>query len=73
LDEPKIEQFVFDGALEQHSDLLNALAGKLGGDLLNGMTLYKVKTEELNFAGTQYTPKEMTATDDGLQLTFSPK
>ncbi|MFV1921489.1 MAG: DUF1439 domain-containing protein [Methylotenera sp.] len=73
MDEPKIEQFVFDGASDQYNDLLNALAGKLGGDLLNGMTLYKVKPEELNFAGTQYTPKEMTVTDDGLQLTFSPK
>lgn len=73
LDEPKIEQFVFDGALEQHSDLLNALASKLGGDLLNGMTLYKVKPAELKVGGTQYTPKEMTVTDQGLQLTFSPK
>ncbi len=73
LDEPKVEQFVFDGAGDQYNDLLNALAGKLGGDLLNGMTLYKVKPEELTFGGTQYTPKEMTVTDDGLQLTFSPK
>lgn len=73
LDEPKIEQFAFDGASDQNNDLLNALAGKLGGDLLNGMTLYKVKPEELKFGGTQYTPKEMTVTDDGLQLTFSPK
>lgn len=72
LDEPKIEQFAFDGASDQYNDLLNALAGKLGGDLLNGMTLYKVKPEELKFGGTQYRPKEMTVTDDGLQLTFSP-
>lgn len=73
LDEPKVEQFKFDGASDQYNDLLNALADKVGGDLLNGLTLYKVKPEALTVGGTRYTPKEMIVTDDGLQLTFTPQ
>ncbi|HSR02270.1 MAG TPA: DUF1439 domain-containing protein [Methylophilaceae bacterium] len=73
LDEPKVEQFIFDGAGDEYNELINALASKLGGDLLNGFKLYQVKPEELKFGGTQYRPKQMTVTDDGLQLTFSPQ
>ncbi|MGQ0442648.1 MAG: DUF1439 domain-containing protein [Methylophilaceae bacterium] len=72
LDEPKIEQFNLDGASGQYNELLNALAKAVGGDLLNGLTLYTVKPEDLNIRGTQYNPKNMQITDKGLQLTLSP-
>lgn len=73
LDEPKVEQFNFDGASEKYNDLLNALAKTVGGDILNGMTLYKVEPEDLTIGSTQYSPKEMVVTDKGLQLTLTPQ
>lgn len=72
LDEPKIEQFNMDGAGGKYNELLNALAKSVGGEMLNGITLYQVKPEDLKYGGTTYTPKDMQVTDKGLQLTLSP-
>lgn len=73
LDEPKIENLSFDGTDDKFNQVLNALAAEIGGDLLNGLTLYTVKPEDLQFAGTQYNPKDMVVTNQGLQLTLSPQ
>jgi PBP1b-binding outer membrane lipoprotein LpoB len=73
LDEPKIENINFDGANGKFNDLFNALAKTVGGEMLTGLTLYSVKPEDLKFGGTQYSPKDMVVTDDGLQLTLTPQ
>jgi hypothetical protein len=73
LDEPTIEQFNLGGASEKYNDLLNALAKTVGGEMLNGLALYKVKPEDLRVGNTQYKPKDMVVTDKGLQLTLSPQ
>ena len=73
LDDPKIEQFNLDGAGGKYNDLLSALAKTVGGEMLNGLTLYTVKPEDLKYGGTQYSPKDMLVTDDGLQLTLTPQ
>jgi uncharacterized protein DUF1439 len=73
LDEPTIEQFNLGGASEKYNDLLNALAKTVGGEMLNGLALYKVKPEDLKVGNTQYKPKDMVVTDKGLQLTLSPQ
>ena len=72
LDEPKVENFNIAGAGGKYNDLLNAMAKTLGGEMLNGLTLYTVKPEDLKFGGTSYSPKDMVVTDNGLQLTLSP-
>ena len=72
LDEPKVESFNVDGAGGKYNDLLNAFAKTVGGEMLNGLTLYTVKPEDLKYGGTQYSPKDMQVTDKGLQLTLSP-
>ena len=59
LDDPKIEQFNLDGAGGKYNDLLNALAKTVGGDMLNGLMLYIVKSEDLKYGSTQYNPKDM--------------
>jgi hypothetical protein len=71
LDAPKVEQINFDGASEKYSDLLSALAKTVGGDMLNGLTLYKVKPEDLTVGSTQYLPKDLQVTNNGLQITLS--
>ena len=72
LDEPKVENFNIAGAGGKYNDLLNAMAKTVGGEMLNGLTLYTVKPEDLKFGGTSYSPKDMVVTDNGLQLTLSP-
>jgi PBP1b-binding outer membrane lipoprotein LpoB len=72
LDEPKIENINFYGANGKFNDVFNALAKTVGGEMLNGLTLYTVKPEDLTFGGTSYSPKDMVVTDNGLQLTFTP-
>jgi len=72
LDEPKVENFNINGAGGKYNDLLNAMAKTVGGEMLNGLTLYQVKPEDLKFGGTTYNPKDMVVTDNGLQLTLTP-
>ena len=73
LDEPKIENFNLDGAGGKFNDLVSALAKTVGGEMLNGLTLYQVNSDDLKVGGTQYTPKDMLVTDKGLQLTLTPQ
>jgi hypothetical protein len=72
LDDPKIEQLTLNGVGGKYNDLLNALTKNLEGEMLNGITLYTVKPEDLNYRGMHYSPKDMQITDKGLQLTLSP-
>ena len=73
LDEPKIENVDFGGGSSKFNDVLNALAKTVGGEMLTGLTLYTVKPKDLKFGGTFYSPKDMIVTENGLQLTLSPK
>ena len=73
LDEPKIERFNLDGAGGKYNELFKALTNTVGGEMLNGLTLYTVKPEDLKFGGTNYSPKDMVVTDNGLQLTLTPQ
>jgi len=73
LDEPKVESFDVEGANGKYKDLLNVFAKTVGGEMLNGLTLYTVKPEDLKFGGTSYSPKDMVVTDSGLQLTLTPQ
>lgn len=73
LDEPKIENINFDGTDGKFNEVFNAMAKTVGGEMLNGLTLYTVKPEDLKFGGTTYVPKDMLVTDNGLQLTLTPQ
>jgi hypothetical protein len=73
LDDPRVVSFNIAGADGKYNNLFNAMAKAVGGQVLNGLTLYTVKPEDLKFGGTQYQPKDMVMTDYGLQLTLSPQ
>jgi hypothetical protein len=73
LDEPAIEQINLGSASQQYNELLNALAKAVGKEMLKGLTLYKVRPEDLKVGGTQYQPKDMVVTDRGLQIKLSPQ
>ncbi len=73
LDEPHIENIHFEGADSKFNQALNVMAKTVGREMLNGLTLYKVKPEDLQFGGTTYAPKEMLIIDNGLQLTLTPQ
>lgn len=72
LDEPKVENLNLDGLDSKRGDIFNLIAQTLGGEMLNGLTLYTIKPEDLKIGSTQYSPKEMLITDKGLQMSFSP-
>jgi hypothetical protein len=72
LDEPKVESLDLKGLGGKYGELLNVIAQKLGGDMLNGLPLYTVKPEDLTVGATQYSPKDLQITDKGLQITLSP-
>lgn len=73
LDEAEIEHFELDGMQAKQADMLNAMAKKLGSQMMNGLTLYTVKPDDLKFGGTQYQPQDMLITDKGLQITLTPQ
>jgi Protein of unknown function (DUF1439) len=73
LDEPKVESLNIDGAGSKFNELFGAMAKTVGGQMLNGLTLYTVKPEDLKIGNTQYSPKDMVVTDKGLQLTLTPQ
>jgi len=73
LDEPAIEQINLGQASQQSKEILNALAKTVGKEMLKGLTLYKVKPDDLKVSGTQYVPKGMVVTDRGLQIKLSPQ
>ena len=73
LDEPQVENLEMEGAGGNFSKIFNSLAKTVGGEALAGLTLYKVKPEDLKFGGTSYSPKDMVVTDNGLQLTLTPQ
>ncbi len=72
LDEPKIDNINFEGTDSKFNEVFSAMAKTVGSEMLNGLTLYTVKPEDLKFGGTTYAPKDMVVTDNGLQLTLSP-
>jgi hypothetical protein len=45
----------------------------MGGELLNGLTLYTVKLEDLKIGSRQYRPKDMQITGKNLVITLSPE
>jgi len=73
LDEPKVESLDLQGLDGKYGDLIQAFAKNIGGEMLNGMTLYEVKPEDLKIGTTQYTPKDMQVTSQGLQIRLSPQ
>lgn len=73
LDEPKIENINFEGTDSKFNEVFSAMAKTVGSEMLNGLTLYTVKPEDLKYGGTTYAPKDMLVTDSGLQLTLTPK
>lgn len=72
LDEPSIDQFNLDGAGKKYNEILNSLAKAVGGQMLNGIALYTVNSEDLKFGGTAYIPKDMRVMDKGLQIRLIP-
>lgn len=73
LDAPKVENVEIQGLAGKESEFVSAFAKNVGEKMLEGMVLYKVKPEDLAFAGTQYAPKDMQVTNQGLQIRLSPQ
>jgi len=73
LDDTKVENLNFNGFDGSSNDELNAFAKSMGSELLNGLTLYTVKPEDLKIGSRQYRPKDMQITGKNLVITLSPE
>jgi hypothetical protein len=73
LDEPLIDDLNFPGLDGKYADIFSAFTKQIGGQVLNGLTLYEVKPEDLTVGNTHYQPKNMQITSQGLQITLSPQ
>jgi len=73
LKEPAVETLAFDKLNTKQVDLFSAFAKAIGSEMLNGLVLYKVDPADLNVNGTQYVPKSLDMTAQGLQITLSPQ
>jgi hypothetical protein len=73
LDSPEIESFHLDGLDSKQAEVMKALAKQVGGQLLDGLTLYTVRPEDLKLGATLYQPKDMLVTDQGLKITLTPQ
>lgn len=73
LDAPKVESLQLQGFAGKESEFVSAFAKNIGEQLLDGMVLYQVKPDDLKFGLTQYTPKDMQVTNQGLLIRLSPQ
>lgn len=73
LDETEIDRFELDGMQTKQTEMLNAMAKKLGSQMLNGLPLYTVKPQDLTIGNTHYQPQDILVTDKGLQITLTPQ
>lgn len=73
LDDTSVEKLNFNGVDGKYNDSLNEFAKVMGSELLNGLTLYTVKPEDLKIGSRQYYPKDMQITGKGLIITLSPE
>lgn len=74
LDEPKVENVQLDEGAGKINQLLGAMASIVSNQIAKqGLALYQVKPEELQFAGNQYTPTNMQVVGQGLQITLAPQ
>ncbi len=73
LKEPAVETLAFDELNTKQVDLFSAFAKVIGSEMLNDLVLYKVDPADLNVNGTQYAPKSLNMTAQGLQITLSPE
>jgi len=73
LDEPLIDNLHFPDLDGKYADIFTAFSKTIGSQMLNGLTLYQVKPEDLTVGGTHYQPKDMQITSQGLQITLSPQ
>lgn len=73
LKEPAVETLAFESLDSKQADVFSAFAKTIGSEVLNGLVLYKVDPKDLNVNGTQYVPKSLNMTAQGLQITLSPE
>jgi len=74
LDEPKVENVQMGDGKGKINQLLGAMAYIVSDQITQqGLTLYEVKPEELQFAGQQYAPTTMQVVGQDLQVTLVPK
>ena len=72
INEPRVERFTLDGVDENRQHQLNKIAGMLVDELVRDLPLYAFRPEDLRYAGVQFAPTRISATERGLVVTVAP-
>jgi len=72
LGEPQIEQFAIEGLDSPYAKMIVRAASLLGEQLLDNMTLYTFRPEDLRYAGVNFAVSKITTKPGALVVTFEP-
>jgi len=72
LGEPRVEQFAIEGLDSPYAKTIVTAASLLGEQLLDNMTLYTFRPEDLRYAGVNFALSKITTKPDSLVVTFEP-
>ena len=73
LSDARVEDIHIDGIDSRYNNVLNALASKIGAEMLDNTPLYTLKAEDLQSGSRHYIPKEFKVVGNTLQVTLVPK
>lgn len=73
LADSRIEQLDISNLRQDYGRWLNLLAAKIGEGLLDGMSLYRLKPDELKIGSTRYLPQKFSIVGDKLLVTLQPQ
>lgn len=69
---PRVENFQLQGLDPAYADQVRRVGSLLAEQMLDGVTLYTFRPDQLRHAGTAFVPSEITARRGGLVVTFEP-
>ncbi len=70
--EPRVDQFIIDGADEARQRQLTRVANVLMDKVVGDTPLYHFRPADLRYAGVQFNPTRVTATARGLVVSVEP-
>jgi hypothetical protein len=71
--DPKMEDIVLEGVDAAVSRQVTKLGGLLAEEILNGMALYTLQSDDLQYAGTRYLPVNIVVKQNSLVITLVPE
>lgn len=72
LTEPRLENLTLDGATGTYTGKLSRMGALLAEDILNNLSVYTFKPEDMQLAGMRMVPTKITVRANSLVVSFEP-